>query len=270
MIQSFRRSFNIYGAMAAMVPKEFLAYNIWAWMQFVVQILSMTIFVYFWRAVYANTNTIAGLNLQQTLNYILLAQVLTPMVETRAIFEFGYLIRSGQISMELLRPLDLQLAWYVQNLTRLALFVIQELPLFLIAIIFFGLQLPASPLAWLAFAVSLLLGQSVLFFFDWIFACIAFYSTETWGLSVVRIGMATFFSGALVPLTMMPGWLQDIAAVLPFAQAIYVPISFFSGITPVSNAPQVWLVQLLWLVGLILISRWVFRGAVKQVTVQGG
>ncbi len=270
MMQSIRRTFNVYGAIAAMVPKVFLAYNIWVWMQFIVQILSMTIFVYFWRAVYANTNSIAGLNLQQTLNYILLAQVLTPLVETRAIFEFGYLIRSGQISIELLRPLDVQLRYYVENLTNLGLFVLQELPLFLIAIIFFGLQLPTNPLAWLAFATSLVLGQSVLFFFDWIFACLAFYSTETWGLSVVRIGVATFLSGALIPLTMMPMWLQDIAAALPFAQAIYVPISFFSGITPVANAPQVWLIQLIWLVGLWLISRWVFNVAVRQVTVQGG
>jgi len=73
----------------------------------------------------------------------------------------------------------------------------------------------------------------------------------------VRIGVATFFSGALVPLTMMPAGLQNLAAALPFAQTIFVPVSFLSGITPVANAPQVWLVQLAWLVALLIVSRWV-------------
>ncbi len=130
--------------------------------------------------------------------------------------------------------------------------------------------MPTDPLVWIVFLISLTLGASILFLFDWIFASLAFYSTETWGLSVVRIGVATFFSGALVPLTMMPTWLQDVAAALPFAQTIFVPVSFLSGITPIANALQVWLVQLAWLAGLLVLSRWVFSRAVRQVTVQGG
>ncbi len=270
MIPSLRRTIRAYAAFAAMVPKEFLAYRLWVWMQLAVQILSMTIFVYFWRAVYASTPTLGGLDLEQTLRYILLAQILAPLVETRVVFQFGFLIQTGQISMELLRPVDFQVRQFVENLAHLVVFAIQELPLLVVAWLFFGLQLPADPRVWIAFAISLGLGQSAVFFFDWIFASAAFYSTETWGLSVVRVGVATFFSGALVPLTIMPTWLQQIAAALPFAQAIYVPASLLSGITPLAQAPQVWLVQLLWLVGLAALSRYVFGIAVKQVTVQGG
>jgi len=270
MIQSLRRQANIYGAIAAMVPKEYSAYSVWVWMQFVVQVLSMMIFVYFWRAVYAGASTLGGLDLQQTINYILLAQILMPLVETRMIFSFGFMVRNGGIAVELLRPLDFQGRFYVENLAGLGVFAVEKLPLLLIAIVFFGLQLPVDLGVWIVFAVSLILGTTILFLFDWIFACIAFYSTETWGLSVVRVGIATFFSGALVPLTMMPGWLQGIAAALPFAQTIYVPVSFLSGITPVANAPQVWLVQLAWLAVLLVLSRWVFGRAVRQVTVQGG
>ncbi len=270
MITSLRRSFNIYAAFAAMVPKQFLAYNVWVIMQFIAQILSMTIFVFFWRAAYAGTSTLSGLSLQQTINYILLAQVLMPIVETRVIFSFGFLLRDGQIAVELLRPVDFQLRSYVENLAQLAVFVVQQLPLFLIAWLVFGLQFPSDLLTWLVFAVTLVLGQSVLFFFDWLFACLAFYSTETWGLSVVRIGVATFFSGALVPLTMMPDWLQTIAAALPFAQTVFVPVAFLSGITPLASFPQVLLIQLAWLLALLVVSRAFFRVAVRKVTVQGG
>lgn len=270
MIQAVRRRVVVYAAFASIVPKLHLAYNIWAWMQFFVQIISMTILVFFWQAVYAGNDTIAGLGLRQTLNYILFAQILGGMVENRLIFHMGARIREGYVAIELLRPVDFQGHRYVENLASLGVTLLQNLPLVLIAWLFFGLQLPSNPFVWGCFFVSLLLGHALLFCFDWMFACIAFYSTETWGLSIVREGFALFFSGALVPLQIMPDWLQSLTQAMPFIQALYVPVAFLSGITPVADAPRVWLVQIAWLLGLLVLSRLVFRVAVRKITVQGG
>ncbi len=82
--------------------------------------------------------------------------------------------------------------------------------------------------------------------------------------------MALFFSGALIPLTMMPDWLRNIALILPFSQVVYLPVSLLSGITPVSDMPRIWLIQSVMLVALLFLSRFVFGRAVRVVTVQGG
>jgi ABC-2 type transport system permease protein len=271
MIGRLRRTANIYGAFAALTPKLYLAYSMWVWMQFVVQILAMAIYSAFWQAVYASATTpLGGLTLQQTLNYILTAQILVPLIETRVIFQFGSMLREGQLAVELVRPVDLQARFFTEGNAQLGLYLLLKIPLALIAWLVFGLQLPGDPLVWLAFLITLVLGLSVLFFFDWIFACLAFYSTETWGLSVVRVGAAAFFSGALVPLSMMPGWLQAVANALPFAQALYAPVAVLGGIVPPADVPRVWAVQLVWLVVLFVLSRLVFRVSVRKVTVQGG
>jgi ABC-2 type transport system permease protein len=270
MIQSLRRDFSIYSAIAAMAVKTRLAYNMWVWADFVVTLVSMIVFVYFWRAVYAGTSTLGGLALSQTITYILLARLLSPLIEMRTIFFFGFMIRQGQIAVELTRPLDMQVRIMTETFAELLAFLVQRLPLFLLAWLLFGMHLPADPLLWLAFFVSLGLGQAVLFLFDWMFACLAFYTTETWGLSVVRIAVGSFFCGAIVPLMMMPGWLQKLAAVMPFAQAIAVPVSFLSGISAFADAPRIWLIQLIWVVILLVLSRLVFRVAIRTVTVQGG
>jgi ABC-2 type transport system permease protein len=267
---ALRRIFSIYSAIASVGLKTFFQYNIWVWTQFVVQILSMFVFVYFWRAVYAGTDTLGGLTLQQTLNYILLARIIAPLVETRLIFHFGFLIRQGQLAVEFVRPIDLQARYFVEQMTEFGVFLVQRLPLLLIAWLFFGLQLPSDPALWAAAFLSLFLGLSVLFFFDWIFACLAFYSTETWGLSMVRVGAAAFFSGSFIPLNMMPGWLQAIANGMPFAQAVAVPVSFLSGVSSLADAPRLWLIQVAWLVGLWAVSRWFFNLAARKITVQGG
>jgi ABC-2 type transport system permease protein len=270
MIQSLRRNFSVYGAIASAAAKARLAYNMWVWADFVMTIVSMIVFVYFWRAVYASAPTLGGMALSQTITYILLARLLSPLVDTRTIFFFGFMIRQGEIAVELTRPLDFQARIMAQTLSELLVFMVQRLPLFLLAWLFFGMSLPADPLIWAAFLISLVLGQGVIFFFDWIFACLAFYVTETWGLSVVRVGAGSFFSGALVPLVMMPAWLQNTAAALPFAQALSVPVSFLSGISSLADAPRLWAIQALWLLALFALSRFIFNVAVRKITVQGG
>lgn len=270
MMPTLRRWIQVYGAFAAMALKTHLAYTIWVWMEFFVQILSMVVFIYFWRAVYAGAGRLGGLSFQQMLDYILLAQVLLPLLETRTIFDVGRIVRSGDLVVELARPVDFQGRFFVERLAALAVFTVHKLPLLMLAWLIFGLHLPTDLMAWCAFLLALLLGQGILFYFDWIFACLAFYTTEIWGLEVARVGIATFFSGALIPLVVMPSWLRQLAASLPFAQAIYVPATFLSGITPLAEAPRFWLVQVLWLAGLGMLSRWVFRLAARKVTVQGG
>ncbi|MBK9231458.1 MAG: hypothetical protein IPO15_11570 [Anaerolineae bacterium] len=49
-----------------------------------------------------------------------------------------------------------------------------------------------------------------------------------------------------------------------------MPVSLLSGITPLACAPRLWLVQILWLVGMAVASRLVFQRAIRAVTVQGG
>ncbi len=270
MIQVLRRNFSIYGAIAATTSKEFLTYRAWFWLGMILNVIAMTIFVYFWKAVYTNTSSIAGMDLQQTLNYILLARVLTPLGDMFMIFEFGYNLREGAMAILLLRPVNLQGNYYVVSLAHLGMFLVWEIPMAFVATFVFGLQWPTSLVVWGAFLVTAILGHTVLFFFDWILGCLTFYTTEVWGLGVLVEGVSLFFSGSLVPLVMMPGWLQALTHALPFAQAVYAPLSVLTGIVPLSQVWQVWLVQLAWIAGLGLASQLIFRVAIRKVTVQGG
>lgn len=271
MASTIRSNLRVYGGMAAVVPKMFMAYSIWVWMELFVQFLAVIIFVAFWRAVFASTETIGGLTLDQTLNYILLARIFGDVANaTNLLWDFGAGLREGQIVAALLRPLDYQAMMYITNLVNLGINLLLLMPLALGIWLIYGLQLPADPLVWLAFALTLLLGHAVLFFFDWIIACAAFYSTEIWGMSVVRFSLALFFSGALIPLDMMPDWLRTVASVLPFSQAVYLPVSLLSGITPLAAMPRIWLLQLAALAVLLPLSRFVFRRSLRVITVQGG
>lgn len=259
-----------YGALCAMAPKLFVAYRAWFWMGLFVQILALTIFVFFWRAVYGERTSLGGLDRQQTLNYIMLAQIMLHMVSSFFVYRFGQSLVDGQFAMELLRPLDLQAMHYAEGLGMALINLLHKVPLALFAWLVFDLRLPADPLVWTAFLLTVLLGNAILFCFEWLFACLAFYTTESWGLAMVQGGIATFFSGALIPLTLLPDWLEQLSLSLPFAQVLWVPVSILSGITPLAEVPRLCLLQLLWLAGMLTASRLVFRVSVRKVTVLGG
>ena len=273
MLRSASRHIRIYWAFAAMIPKLFLAYSIWVWMQFFVSVVALVVLVSFWTAVYGSgpQGSIGGLELNQTLNYIVLAQIFLPAVHsTGTILYFGQLMREGQIGIELLRPVDFQVATFIRSLAEIGVAFVTQIPLVIVGWLLYRFQLPSDLKVWGAFLLSVLLGSAVVFCFDWIQGCMAFYSTEAWGLNTLRYSIATFFSGALVPLAIMPDWLQQITLALPFSYALYIPVSLLSGITPLSEMPRIWLIEVGYLLALVVLSRLVFRISVRRVTVQGG
>ncbi len=185
MITSLRRTLRIYGAIAELQPKLSLTYRAWFWSSIVLNTIAMAIYVFFWRAVYASTPSIAGLDMQQTINYILLTQIFLPVADTFLMWEFGYNLREGRIAIELLRPVNMLAYFYTQYLANMLAFLAWNIPMALVATFLFGLRWPTSPATWAVFLVSVFLGRTVLYFFDWIMACITFYTTEVWGLGVL-------------------------------------------------------------------------------------
>ena len=270
MIQTARRHLSVYAAFFAMIPKVFMAYQLWFWIGLVLNVIGMAILVFFWRAIYNETATISGLGLDQTIAYILLAFIFSPLTRTDVIWEFGNNLREGLLIHHLLRPINFQGMNYAQGLGTLVTSLLLQIPMAVVAALLFGLHFPTGWLTWLAFSISALLGFTVIFFFYWFLACFTFYTTEVWGLGVLIEGMNFFLSGALVPLIMMPIWLRSIVLSIPFAQALAVPIGLLTGITPLSEAPRVWLIQILWIIAMWAISTLFFRVAVRKITVQGG
>lgn len=270
MISRFLRTPGKYFAILGMVPKVFMAYQIWFWVGLVLGTIGMAIMFFFWRAVYGSTQVIAGLTLNTTLTYILLAQVFRPLTDVDLIFDFGFNLREGGILHQLLRPINFQGMYYFQSLGTLGTQLVLQIPMALVATFVFGLHWPTEPAVWGAFLVSALLGYTTKFFFIYCIACLTFYTTEVWGLGVLIGGMALFLSGGLVPLAMMPEWLRNVVLAIPFSQALAVPINILTGITPLSQVPHVWLIQVIWVVGLWLASNTIFHLSVRKVTVQGG
>ena len=108
------------------------------------------------------------------------------------------------------------------------------------------------------------------FFISFICALLCFWTENYFGITKSKQVIVNFFSGALIPLTMMPGVLQKIAYALPFQGIVYIPSSIFMESTVGRDAMYLILSQIVWCIVLYIVKKILWRCAIKKVVINGG
>ncbi|MFI1971714.1 ABC transporter permease [Streptomyces cinnamoneus] len=180
-------------------------------------------------------------------------------------------IRSGDIVVDLYRPADLQLWWLAAELGRAAFQLLGRgvVPL-AVGALAFELALPADPLLWLVFLLSVLLGIVVGFGLRYLVALCAFWLLDGAGVNTLSGLLCIFFSGILLPLNVFPGALGEVVRVLPWATMLQVPADVLLGRHHGAGLAAALAFQAAWAVVLLGAGRAVQAVATRKVVVQGG
>lgn len=257
--------------LGAMGMKTTLAYVASVWASVFVNILQIIVFYYIWTAVYSDKEVLKGITLHEMITYVILSRILFIAISWGVNNWIAHQIQTGQISMELLRPIDYQLAMYSTRIGDFLMFtVLNGAPVLIISALMFGLLAPAGIISSAVFVVSIILAISIAFFIEFIVGLLSFYTTNGWGLQVLKEAIMNFFSGAIVPLVFFPGVLKDIVSFLPFKDMVYTPISIYLGFVEGQELIESLLFQVLWVLVLWVLSRMFFKHALKKIVVQGG
>jgi ABC-2 type transport system permease protein len=226
-------------------------------------------------AFYASSDAVAPMSLPQLAAYIWLQQSFLVFVALwyRDSELFG-LITSGQVAYELCRPTNLYFFWHVRLLAqRLAGALLRCLPILLIAFLLprpYRMSLPASPLSFLLFVLTLLTGLLVNVSISMFIYILTFVTLSPTG-SLLLIGvLGEFAAGLILPIPLMPDWLQRVLYLLPFRLAADLPFRVWSSHIGPDEALLGWLAQLGWLLLLVLTGQLAMRRALNRLVLQGG
>ncbi|MEW1865921.1 MULTISPECIES: ABC-2 family transporter protein [unclassified Streptomyces] len=217
---------------------------------------------------------LGGYSEGQALTYVWLGQaLLSPMALMGGGCEDELMerIRSGDIAVDLYRPADLQGWWLAQDLGRMAFQLLGRgvLPVLCGALVF-DVALPSTPVTWLLFAVSVGLGGLVSFALRFLVGLSAFWLLDGSGVSQATMLTGLFFSGMLLPLTVFPGALGELARALPWASMLQVPADVLLGRHQGTGAVLALCGQAGWAVALLGAGRLLQTAAARRVVVQGG
>jgi ABC-2 type transport system permease protein len=233
------------------------------------------IFIMVYVAFYEHSSVTPPMTLGELVSYIWLQQIFLGFIalwfRDQDIFN---LITSGNIAYELCRPCGLYPFWYAKLLAaRLSSVLLRCIPL--LSIIFFlpepyRMSLPPSAATFIMFLCALLLGLLLVVSISMLIYISVFWTMSPVG-SILMIAVASeFFAGMIIPVPLMPIWLQKIIYLLPFRWTVDFPFRVYSGHIGASEALWGMLLQLIWLAALVAFGRWLMSRALRNVVVQGG
>lgn len=215
--------------------------------------------------------TLAGYDAGQMLAYVWLSQAMLGLVNVYGRDVLAERIKSGDIAIDFLRPLDLQLAGLSTYLgSRLFTLLPRGLPTVTVGLLTTGLALPAGATPYLLGAVSVLLAMSLSYLAVYALSMSALWLVDIRGLQVSYMIVASFFCGLYIPVGIFPGWLEAVARLTPFPSMLMTPIDVLSGYAAGPDALRLVGMQVGWVVAVGLLGHVLTRAGRRHLEVQGG
>lgn len=226
---------------------------------------------YLWHAIYNGRAELNGYSWNQMKTYLLITFITNTLLSWYSETAISKKILDGSVAMDLLKPLDFRKARLAETIGSSVLESMTAIVFgSIILLVYKGILIPENILTWLAFIVSLLFSVLTKFSIIYIFCLLCFWTSGHMGLAVARAAITNFFSGALVPLSFFPGWLETLAQKLPFKGIVSIPASIYLQQTQGIAMLQALAFQLIWLIVLWLIGKLIWTRAIRQVTIFGG
>ena len=222
-------------------------------------------------AIRSRGGDVGGYDAAAAVTYAWISQALIAVVEIFAWQDIALRVRTGDIAVDLARPVDLQLAFGAADLGRgLAAVLPRSLPILLVGAAVTGLALPASPWPYLLGALGLLLATGVSFACRFVVNLAAFWVVEIRGVVAFYVTVSTLLSGLVLPITWFPPWLQRLAELTPFPAIVQTPTDLLLGRRTGSSALTALGVQLGWLLAVGVAGRLTLAAGSRRLVVQGG
>ncbi|WP_409345674.1 ABC transporter permease [Paenibacillus sp. MBLB4367] len=176
-------------------------------------------------------------------------------------------VRTGQISLDLMRPVHLFYIAMSREWGQIAYRLLyKSAPIYILYAFMFALPVPTDPMVWLLTFAGLALAAYIAICIQYLIGISALWTTESNWLVWVNTALAMLFSGYLIPIEWLPVWLQRISAASFYPYLQYHPTRMYLGY----EQGGALFGALLWCVFLTLCCLLATRIVRGKLEVQGG
>ncbi|WP_405620869.1 ABC transporter permease [Streptomyces sp. NBC_00076] len=226
-----------------------------------------------WHGLYAHTGTTAGLDRDQAVTYAVLAVLASRLRELDQYAGRDTVLQHmhfGTIIYWYLRPLPPQRYYALRALGEQVYGFAWALGGYAVCLAADVVEPPGSAAVAGVFALSLLLGQLVLYYVMLVLDQLCFWTVRNSAAMLILIFAQNLLSGVYAPLWFFPDWFVTMSAFMPFQATLSVPLSLYIGRIPLSDAAGQLAIQAAWVVLLALFTRFLWHRAARRVMSQGG
>lgn len=238
----------------------------WRLRQFLSSVMALTI----WSAIFTQQTEAFSYSGPAMISYIFVVAIAQSLILATVLHGLTGTIYSGQLSYELLKPVNIFAYLGAQDLAdklkNLGFVLIEMVVLFFIFKPI--LMLPTPMVAGLS-ALTMVMGALIHFFILLLFGAIGFWSSESWGPRFLFFMFIDFTAGKLYPLDILPHLIQRIIYLTPFPYLSYVQTQLFLERISLDQAGPILLVMGGWLIGLGALTYMVWKVGIRNYQAMG-
>ena len=233
--------------------------------------INVTVYYFIWQAIFRADPAFGGFDFPQMVTYVAVGWVIRSLYFNNIDYDLASDIMEGRITMELLRPVRVQVSYIARSLGESAFrLVMLTAPTALVIGFLFPVKAPASPAHFAAFAASL--GGSIVLVaaLNFIVGSCAVRMKSIQGLLRAKFYMQELLSGLLVPVTLFPAPLRRLSGWLPFQHIGFTPLMIYLGKVSWGEVGRVLALEAAWAATLLAAGAWFWSWMSRKITVHGG
>ncbi|WP_410497181.1 ABC-2 family transporter protein [Cellulosilyticum sp. ST5] len=275
-MKKLKHQLRIYIPFMKAKIQTFLAYPISVYLFIFSSFLEVLANYYLWVAVYQNSNQqiLGGFTIDEMITYIFMSYVTGSIVRVGIATDIGIDVVEGSIASNLIKPINYKVKLLFESLGGMFSQIVMPagfvwLGLILVNWVGKGIM-PPSLSTIIFYIVSGLMSFLILFFFEFCFGMIAFYTQYVWGMAMIKNALLLFLTGQIIPIVFFPEAVRYVFDYLPFTSMNYTPVMIYLGKLQGSSLYLAMGKQIAWVILLYILSCIVWHKATKRLTVLGG
>jgi ABC-2 type transport system permease protein len=259
---------NVYRATFAASINVQLQYRIALAIWLIGLVVQPVMYLVVWQTV-AGSGTVKGFSGGDFAAYFLVMMLATHVTFTWIMWEYEFMIKSGQLAAHLLRPLHPIHRHVPDNVGYKMLTLIVVVPAFIILAVLFHASFRGTVVDYVLCIPAVLIAAVTRFLLEYTLALAAFYTTRVSAVNQVWDALFWLLSGQIAPLALFPGGVQTVATLLPFRAMASFPVELALGRLDGRAIAQGFGLQAAWLVIAAITFRLLWRHGVKAFTAVG-
>jgi ABC-2 type transport system permease protein len=214
---------------------------------------------------------IAGYDRVALSTYSWIAQGMIAVILAFARGDIAARVRTGDIAIDLGRPVHPVLAWLAEDLGRAGqACLIRFLAPLAVGALLFGVRVPQHPATVPLLLLSGVLAVVVSFGARLLVNLAAFWILDVRGVLTLYTVGSNVLSGLIVPVAFFPGWLRAVAYATPFPSMLQAPVDIAVERTTGLHALGLVGIQAAWAGVLLGLATLTLRRGTRRLVVQGG
>ena len=261
---------RIYGAQLKIGFQSNLQYRVATGFALLGFIIEPVVYLVVWKTIAeAQGGSIAGYSADDFVAYYIAWTLVRAMNIALTPYVWDGRIQRGRINDHLTQPFHL----FHRDLAGFAgwkpFWIGWWIPLAAILVAIFQPQIRPSGWQMAAFFLAVWMAFILRFIILYLLGMVAFWTTRASALFEIVVTAELLLSGRLVPLDLMPQWVQNLALWLPFQWTFQGPIEIVIGRVDGAGTLAVFAYQILWTAGLGALLALVWKRAIRRYSAVG-